>query len=153
MSRKYKQLAEEVDPKHRSSKDTKRWCKGRIGVEHATVWKDHWYNFEARSSKRGLASREELACVECGRQFDTRRKEWSSGKLIAALRELKNLSIEELSVEAELAWDKIRDIENGTRSASIKEIKAIAKAIGCDAYLELGGITLKLNGQDPRRFW
>lgn len=152
MSRKYQQPSEEIDPKHRSSKDTKRWCKGRIGVEHAKEWKDHWYNFD-RDSKRTLASREELACVECNRQFETRRKEWSSGKLIAALRELRHLSTEQIAVKSELAWDKIRDIENGTRSASIKEIKAIAAALESDARLELGGITLKLHGSDPRRFW
>lgn len=25
-------------PKHRSSKDTKRWCKGKVGREHDYVW-------------------------------------------------------------------------------------------------------------------
>lgn len=33
-------------------KNTKQWCKGKIGVEHEPIIKDgHWYNIELRCKK------------------------------------------------------------------------------------------------------
>jgi hypothetical protein len=54
-------------PRHVSKKNTRRWCKGKVGVEHRTEWVrkretwasygagNHWYN---------------LICKACGKHLD-----------------------------------------------------------------------------------
>lgn len=47
-------------PKHRSNKDTKKWCKGKIGVEHqlkCMVFSDL------------LDKSRALVCTECGKRL------------------------------------------------------------------------------------
>lgn len=46
-------------PKHKAKKDTRRWCRGRVGVQHEPEW---------RKSVRGPWS--EHACRACGRIMD-----------------------------------------------------------------------------------
>lgn len=56
-----------VRPKGGSKRDTKRWCKGKVGVEHTPKC------FDYAEVKRGpwLKGWKLLACTECGKELDT----------------------------------------------------------------------------------
>lgn len=62
--------AEPEVAKHRSRKDTRKWCRGRVGVEHQPRW-----IFDER---RHLHSKTAvLECGKCRKQLDTC---WRGGK-------------------------------------------------------------------------
>jgi hypothetical protein len=44
-------------PKHRSYKNTRRWCKGKVGVEHKPIWID--------KSKYDIHYSYEYSCQVC----------------------------------------------------------------------------------------
>ncbi len=52
-------------PRHRSGKDTKKWCRGKVGIEH---------KLEVFTINNGigmwLEKSRELACVVCGKVLD-----------------------------------------------------------------------------------
>ena len=48
------------EPRRSSKKDTKRWCRGKVGEEHRYEWKEDV----------GGGSWMILSCVECGRKKD-----------------------------------------------------------------------------------
>jgi hypothetical protein len=43
-----------------SGRNTKRWCKGKIGIEHKPECREH----------NGIAKRKVLACSVCGKHLD-----------------------------------------------------------------------------------
>jgi hypothetical protein len=52
---------------HRSHKDTKKWCRGKVGVEH----KPECFKFDAgwvNAGSMAVAWRE-LVCTECGKKL------------------------------------------------------------------------------------
>lgn len=51
----------EVPKGSRSKKNTKKWCKGKVGVEHTPVgkWGAGWHNYMCI-----------LACTRCGKHLD-----------------------------------------------------------------------------------
>lgn len=55
------------EPRRSSRKDTKRWCRGKVGVEHAYEWADD-KRFDYDGTREGLPRT--LACTACGRQKD-----------------------------------------------------------------------------------
>ena len=59
---------EEV-PRHRSKKDKKRWCGGRVGKKHEIAYREcvKWNNRQWRRRRPPIM---ELACVECNKVFD-----------------------------------------------------------------------------------
>lgn len=58
----------ECRPGHRSSKDTRRWCKGRIGVEHQWAWSQSVVKgADAATGERGFWVEHE-SCSGCGRE-------------------------------------------------------------------------------------
>ena len=72
----------ECRPRARASKNRKRWCAGKPGREHRWAWVTRrslpnaggWEG--AIYERRGGASsvREQLVCLACGRQDDTRTR-------------------------------------------------------------------------------
>lgn len=59
-----------AEPKRSARKDTKRWCRGKVGVEHVYVWTDdaRFDYFDERDNRGGLPR--VLSCTACGRQKD-----------------------------------------------------------------------------------
>ena len=58
-------------PKHRSKKNTNRWCKGKVGREHIPVWiKNNKYEFVKDAEWL------DYACQECKKVIDS----WYSWK-------------------------------------------------------------------------
>lgn len=55
-------------PKHRSKKNTKRWCKGKVGKEHQPVW-------VGRQDRLSIWLK--YTCQECGKILD---HWWSWGR-------------------------------------------------------------------------
>ncbi len=52
---------EQEVPKHRNKKDTKKWCMGKLGVEHVPVV----------FKTKGIHSyRTDLCCKECGKVLE-----------------------------------------------------------------------------------
>ena len=47
-------------PKHRSNKDTKKWCKGKVGVEH---------QLKCMVYSELLDTSRALVCTECGKRL------------------------------------------------------------------------------------
>jgi hypothetical protein len=69
---------------HRSSKNTKRWCRGKSGIEHKLVVSLH--------DERGLP-RLVRHCSECGKEFGTHYAHsiWSKAPCWASPEDLKAL--------------------------------------------------------------
>lgn len=61
-----------IEPSHRAgnSKDTRRWCKGRVGVEHELVWQ-HLFGGEL-GSHMGRMEYQTKKCLNCGRNAKLR---------------------------------------------------------------------------------
>lgn len=56
--------------KHRSSKNRKRWCRGKVGVEHTPECRDYQdvKNWRAGTMLNGWKL---LVCTACGKELDT----------------------------------------------------------------------------------
>jgi hypothetical protein len=55
-------------PVQSNKKDTKRWCRGKVGVEHqgkCMLWRK-WTTYPEGQEKRSY----ELVCAECSRRLD-----------------------------------------------------------------------------------
>lgn len=67
----------ECRPKHRSSKDTHRWCKGRVDIPHTWEWQRQrtHLEIEQRMGLRYNRITEEPVCFGCGK-IDFRRRHY-----------------------------------------------------------------------------
>lgn len=54
-------MSDDEVPKYRTKKDTKRWCKGRVGIKHEPRW-----IADLRFSSGAMV----FACAKCGKHFD-----------------------------------------------------------------------------------
>lgn len=67
--------------KPKAKKDTKRWCRGKVGVEHEPIVRKragYWHDKPCRGSVVSLdwlACNHEEACVNCGKIL-----KWALGK-------------------------------------------------------------------------
>lgn len=53
-------------PKHQAKKNTKRWCRGKVGVEHRFEWiHDTRYDYQLKSDPRTWWWTEK--CIACGK--------------------------------------------------------------------------------------
>lgn len=115
-----------TDPRHRSSKNTHDWCKGRVGVEHEPVWTAVGYPREI------LPSRETCSCKICGKSigFDRRQKVYPFGEILAALR--KNAGVEQADVAESVGVPValLAEIESGAQSVSLKKMPQYLRAVG-----------------------
>lgn len=64
-------------PKHRSSKDTKRWCRGVPGREHQWRWQEYLPSYPHRANIVWSESR----CKNCRKRAQICGFGWASGKL------------------------------------------------------------------------
>ena len=62
------------------------------------------------------------------------------GARIRYLRQQKNLSIEELALEAEINRNYLGDLERGTRNPTMVVLVKIARALGIDLAVLFEGI-------------
>ena len=63
--KKYQQPTVIEQPtKHKSKKNTRRWCKGKVGVEHALVRRFKHYGWSSRRSKVIYT-----VCTVCRKEF------------------------------------------------------------------------------------
>lgn len=76
----------ECRPKHRASKDTARWCKGKRGVEHQYEWRaydslpNHFHGHRTPTPEVEWQMR---VCATCGRQeWQTRYIHKACGGLV-----------------------------------------------------------------------
>ena len=60
--------AEESRVRRYNSKDTKRWCKGRVGIDHTGVWQ-FWMDGFGSDGKRQW---ERFVCTTCERVLKIR---------------------------------------------------------------------------------
>lgn len=67
LAKKYKaQASFDMPAKHKSKKDTKKWCRGKVGREH--VWhrfQRRYYNWELDDY---ISPYIEIICQECGKE-------------------------------------------------------------------------------------
>lgn len=59
----------EKPPKHKSKKDTRKWCRGKTGKEH--ILRRYFWHF-GWTSKRSNWIR--CKCIECGKEFYNKDK-------------------------------------------------------------------------------
>lgn len=63
-------------PKYRSKKNTKKWCKGKVGVEHKTKWvkgselKNTNNRLKDILIRKPSVNRFVLICEVCGKELD-----------------------------------------------------------------------------------
>jgi hypothetical protein len=60
------------DPRSISERDTRRWCRGKVGVEHDAVWQFLRDGFEWDRRDNVSVDWQVHRCVNCGRQLDFR---------------------------------------------------------------------------------
>lgn len=149
MGRKYAQAADEVDPRHRSSKDKNRWCRGRIGVEHVKVWEDEPTHKHYRRPM--FPRRERLMCSQCNKEFETRRKVWTFGSLMKANREAKGMSQDTLAMAIGTSQCMIAGWESDKQEIKVASIQKIAEALGVDCSISMGA-DIVLHGE-RNRYW
>jgi hypothetical protein len=76
------------EPAHRSTKDKRRWCRGKVGIPHKLV-----VSVELRKYGFPRLSRH---CSECGKEFDSyggyfgKPPEWASPEDLKALEQAKH---------------------------------------------------------------
>jgi hypothetical protein len=65
----------ECRPKHRGRKDTRQWCKGRVGIPHTWEWvrQRNQVEIEQRLGMRYNRITEEPVCFGCGKVEFRRR--------------------------------------------------------------------------------
>ena len=52
-------------PKHRSKKNTRKWCKGKEGIEHKPIWQED-------KKRNWIASVYlQFVCQVCGKELDS----------------------------------------------------------------------------------
>lgn len=65
---KYKaQIASEQEPKHKSKKDTKKWCRGKVGVKHEWHRKQRT-RWDWDTDEEYVSPYVEVWCVNCHKQ-------------------------------------------------------------------------------------
>ncbi len=68
--KKNKPLPEEPKPSH-SKKDTKHWCKGKVGREHKLEWIDAPNQHYSEWMRQHDIERYKIrTCTVCGKQFE-----------------------------------------------------------------------------------
>ena len=66
LAKKYKELAKSDDTvKHKAKKNTRKWCKGKVGGEHKLQRHFHRHGWDNRRTK-WIRTR----CVECHKEFN-----------------------------------------------------------------------------------
>lgn len=84
-------------PRHRARKDRKRWCRGKVGVEHTPVWRySKWGQYRRDRNpeyvmcgwdQRWLRNLSTNTCTRDGKWFYTCSHEWgcsTCGKILNA---------------------------------------------------------------------
>ena len=65
----------------KKKKDTKRWCKGKVGVEHDAVCMTHSelnnVNQNTQGHHKFLSDFRYLVCLSCGKNLDMYLKSWN----------------------------------------------------------------------------
>lgn len=59
--------SEPTKPTHRAKKDRKRWCRGKVGVEHKGECRRY---DEVKNAPSYFGDWRILVCVECGKELD-----------------------------------------------------------------------------------
>lgn len=70
LAKKYKEqekIALDKTVKHKKKKDTRKWCKGKVGVEHTLIRYFWTYGWESKRTN-WIRSR----CTTCGKEFHTK---------------------------------------------------------------------------------
>jgi DNA-binding XRE family transcriptional regulator len=122
------QPSDEIGVKHRSSKDTSDWCRGKRGVDHRREWVPD-KNF-ATHYKTGIPWREMLICSVCGKTLDRRRIMYSFGALTKALREASGMSQAELGRRIEMHQEALSRVEADLHEVRLSTMRRIAEALG-----------------------
>lgn len=66
LAKKYKEQAsfETLKNKHKSKKNTRKWCKGKVGVQHDLIRYFKYYGWTSKRSKYI-----QCRCKVCGKEF------------------------------------------------------------------------------------
>ena len=139
--RKYGLVAKEVDPRHRSSKDTKRWCHGKIGVEHDKQWRPE----QRTRAWDVLPWREELACVNCNKVFESRYPSHTFGQALRAIREHRGLTQDQFGSLLGIQQSRVAYLENDTADISLRTVRQILDTLDIHSRLHIenvGDITI-----------
>ncbi len=64
-------MSDDEVPKHRNSRKTRRWCKGKVGVEHKPKCVDYQAVKRWAGAHVALKDWKLLICTVCGKELDT----------------------------------------------------------------------------------
>ncbi len=75
------EFEEDIEPKHRSKKNTRKWCKGKVGVEHVGKW--------TKTVKWTVNNYYQKRCIHCNKVLEYWwDSKWLKNPLPADLKEL-----------------------------------------------------------------
>lgn len=134
-SRRYADPSDHVDPKHRSSKDTKRWCRGKIGVEHDKQWLEVQEGFLRK--RYALPYNEVFICTRCNREFERRRKVWKFGEIVHRVRVSRAITRIELAAACNVSSEYIVRLEEDAVSPSLAMVQLFCAALDLECVLDV----------------
>jgi hypothetical protein len=68
------QEAKETPPRHRSNKDTRKWCRGHRGRAHIVYWRSEYYAWAWPPHEGMWHANQTLICIACGKHLKWRTK-------------------------------------------------------------------------------
>lgn len=84
----------DVEPRHRSRRETSQWCRGRIGMEH------QWHRLDSYT----------VFCQDCAKQR-WQSKDPSLASQVKALRESAGFTQEALAERISVSVERIKELE------------------------------------------
>lgn len=100
-----KEYAEDCDEGLRRKKNTRRWCRGKVGDEHSRVWVNRFSDWKQE------------VCEKCGRHFGymISSERINFGEKLRTLRKEQGISQVKLAELSGLAQEQLSFMENESR--------------------------------------
>ena len=105
----------------RHTRDSKSWCRGKVGVEH----KPEWVPAFGRHSESGLVWAEDQICRSCKKKLGFRHPSYSFGTLVRAARQQREMTQRQLADLLKITEERVCQVE--ADSAANPTLKTIAK--------------------------
>ena len=135
--------------KEYNTRETKQWCRGKRGVEHAT----HWVPAFRPHHITGLTWSEDLVCKNCKKKIDHRRSRYTFGTLVKLGREQRGWTQQELADKMGSTQVYICQVESDTAVPTIKTVAKFAHALKAEYRLAFMGMPIKVDGYEEIPDW
>ncbi len=136
---KYKGKVCSPTVKGANSKDTKEWCKGKVGTEH-----DWWWYSHSSNKETNLPTELYKKCKRCGKRdasfYDRKCVEYSFGQALQAYRLARGLTVTQLSTKSGVQESYIHSLETSSQAyttVSLFTMEQLTKALGLTMRVQI----------------